>query len=283
MTSGTLVQHASGRATHVMIDDFTDPWRSAEVVLIQPGFARHADFFYHWTALLARRFRVIRRDLPGHGRSKAQVNIPGTPPLSVDVMCDEIADTLDQLNIGRVHFVGESTSGMLGLAFAAMHPDRLHSLTVCATPTYLPPPALELFAFGHKDWPAACRELGSRGWAERLAGVPGTVSGSGDPAYLKWWIDTVAVSSGEGLGQYAEFLSIADSRPYLSKIDVPTLILAPANSAAVSMQASKGLQQQVKGSQLVVVDGPGHEIYKDRAETCASSLIDFIDRVGLAK
>lgn len=65
-------------------------------------------------------------------------------------------------------FLGESTSGMIGEILATEYPNRLHSLTICSSPTYLPPEALTPFAFGHSDWPTACRSLGSRERAESL-------------------------------------------------------------------------------------------------------------------
>jgi len=194
---------------------------------------------------------------------------------NLDTILAEIVDTLDQLGLEKVHFVGESTSGMLGQALAARHPDRLHSLIVCSSPTYLPPPALELFAFGKSSWPAACRELGSRGWAEALRKIPGTMSVP-DPEYAQWWVDQVAVSSGEGLAGYAEFLSTLDSRPFLKDIRVPMLILAPAKSAATKLEEQMGIQEQVKGSKVVVIHGTGHEIYVEKAEDSQSAVLEFL-------
>ncbi|KAF2099805.1 alpha/beta-hydrolase [Rhizodiscina lignyota] len=278
-----IIYHPNGQTTHCLDDDFTDPWKASEIIVIQHGFGRHAGFWYHWVPALSRQYRVIRRDTRGHGRSSFPktytTNDRGAGAESyqytLDTILGEIIDTLDQLGLERVHFLGESTSGMLGIALAAKYPERLHSLTICSSPTFLPSAVLKLFAFGHSSWPDACRVLGSRGWANELSKIPGTAPVH-DPAYMAWWTDQVAVSDGEGLAGYAEFLSSLDARPFLDNVQVPTLILAPANSAATKVEEQKAVSGRIHGSKLVIVDAPGHEIYVEQAELCQKELLQFL-------
>ncbi|KOS37957.1 hypothetical protein ACN38_g11238 [Penicillium nordicum] len=269
-----LLKHQNGQTTHLIVDDYTDQWVEPETVLIQGGFARHSAFWYHWIPSLARSYRVIRRDTRGHGKSstpKPSDNYAYT----LDTILSEIVDTLDQLGLQKVHFIGESTSGMLGEAFAAKFPNRLHSLTICSSPTHLPPAALELFSFGYSSWPEACRKLGSRGWGEHLARIPGTLSTT-DTKYEAWWMSSIATNSSEGLAGYAMFLSSLDARPFLSQIPVPTLILAPAKSAATGLEEQLGIARQVKGGKLVIIHGAGHEIYADKSEDCITAFMEFL-------
>lgn len=277
------IHHPNGQSTHLLDDGFTDPWNSSETIVIQHGFGRHAEFWYHWVPALSRRYRVIRRDTRGHGKSsfpKTYTTSNETPregsyQYSLSTIISEIIDTLDQLGLDKVHFLGESTSGMLGISLAAKHPDRLHSLTICSSPPFLPPAALKLFAFGHSSWPEACRVLGARGWATELAKIPGTAPVH-DKAYLSWWLDQIALSDGEGLAGYAEFLSTLDARPFLAHVKVPTLVLAPANSVATTVSEQRAMAEQMPRTKLVVVDAPGHEIYVERAELCQRELLQFL-------
>jgi pimeloyl-ACP methyl ester carboxylesterase len=274
VSSSKVITHPNGQKTHVLVDGFTDPWLRSEAILIQHGFARHSVFWYHWIPFLSRHYRIIRRDARGHGLSSYPLR-DSPYAYTAKTIVDEIVDTLDQLKIEKVHFLGESTSGMVGSILAARYPERLRSLIICSSPSFLPPGALELFSFGYPSWPVACRKLGSRGWGEALSKVPGTVSVP-DPEYVKWWIDQVSVSDGEGLASYAEFLSGLDARPYYQDIEVPMLILAPANSAATRLEEQRGIQDQVKGSQLVVIEGKGHEIYVEKAEECQLAVKHFL-------
>ncbi|KAJ5556347.1 hypothetical protein N7494_000262 [Penicillium frequentans] len=276
-SASRLLQHANGQMTHVIVDDYTDPWENPKTVLIQGGFGRHSAFWYHWVPSLARQYRVLRRDTRGHGKSSTPMPGDGYQ-YTLDTILSEIVDTLDQLGIERVHFIGESTSGMLGQALAAKFPNRLYSLTIISSPSYLPPEALSLFSFGHSNWPEACRKLGSQGWGEHLARVPGTLS-TKDPDYESWWISQISVSASDGLAGYAEFLSGLDIRHLLSKISVPMLILAPSESAATGLEEQLQIARQVRGSKLVVVHGAGHEIYVDKAEDCLNAVHSFFSDI----
>ena len=273
-TNSKFIHHPNGQTTHYVEDNFTDPWKPFETILIQHGFGRHAAFWYHWVPALARHYRVIRRDARGHGLSSTPTN--PTYEYTSQTICDEIIDTLNQLHISKVHFLGESTSGMIGEILAAKHSDRIQSLIICSSPTWLPPAALSLFAFGQKNWPTALRQLGPRGWAEALSKVPGAVS-IPDNEYVQWWINQVSVSSSEGLAGYAEFLSTLDSRQYLAEIKVPMLILAPANSAATSVEEQRAIQRAIPHAELVVINGRGHEIYVEMENECQASVLKFLN------
>jgi pimeloyl-ACP methyl ester carboxylesterase len=61
-----------GQLTYYEDECYADPFGSIpEVVLIQIGYGRTTNFWYHWIPKLADKYRVIRRDLRGHGRSSA--------------------------------------------------------------------------------------------------------------------------------------------------------------------------------------------------------------------
>ncbi|KAK3326932.1 Alpha/Beta hydrolase protein [Cercophora scortea] len=274
------IVHPNGQSTAYVYDSFVDPWKPAETILIQHGFGRTAEHFYHWIPLLARKYNVIRRELRGHGGSSVPSPTDKSYAYTTTTIVDEIRDTLDQLGLARVHFLGESTSGMLGEIFAARYPERLHSLIICSSPTYLPPAGVEFLAFGEVSWPYVCRTFGSRGWAERLAAAPGTLA-SNDPAYKTWWIEKVAESTGEGLAGYAEFLIQLDARPYLNKITTPMLILAPTNSAMMTVEAMKELEATIGSAKLSLVPSKGHEIYCEAAEACQEAVMAFLE--GLEK
>jgi pimeloyl-ACP methyl ester carboxylesterase len=270
------ITHPNGQTTYYDDDNFTDPWKPHETILIQHGFARHSAFWYHWIPALSRHYRVVRRDARGHGKSSSPPK--GSYDYSVDTILSEIIDTLDQLGLQKVHFLGESTGGIFGEALAVKHPDRLLSLTTCSTPMHLPPAAQEWLAFGHSSWPAACRELGSRGWGLEGLKLLGTDQ-LADKAYLEWWIDQVAVPSGDGLADHAELLAKIDAREFVGDIRVPMLILAPTKSRMAPLDgqdSQRELQAKVKGSKLVTIDGAGHEIYVDRAEECQKACLEFL-------
>lgn len=60
---------ANNYEMHYEVDDFTDPWKSANTIWLQHGFGRSSRFWYHWVPPLAGHYRVLRRDMRGHGQS----------------------------------------------------------------------------------------------------------------------------------------------------------------------------------------------------------------------
>lgn len=277
---GQLITHPNGQTTHVVINDFTDPWKPSETIMIQPGFGRHAAFWYHWIPALARYYKVVRRDLRGHGFSSCPE--PGSGyDYSLDTILGEMVDTLDQLKIDRVHLLGESTGGMIAVAFAAKFPQRCRSLITCATPTHLPDSAKTEWAQGRESWEAACRTMGSREFMKGLSKMPNSI-GQPDPAYSEWWLDQVSLSSGEAFAQYAGFLRTLEIRPFYPQIDtktLPVLILAPTKSRNTSLEDQKQQHESIPGSKLVIVDGVGHEIFVDKAEECQEAVLQFLGAV----
>ncbi len=266
----------SQRRVRYELNDFTPPWSSAQTLLIQHGMGRNADFWRAWPPMLGTEVSIVRRDLPGHGDSQAP---PSGYRWSLDTLVEELVAFLDALGLERVHFLGESTAGMLGIAFAARHPQRLHSLILCAAPTTIGKAAQDFFACGHSSWQSAIRTLGSGGWARALAERGGTM-GEMIQEQREWVFQQFERIPIEVLVGYSEMVSNTDVSSLLSSIRTPTLILAPTASAATPLPQQRALAAQIAGSELVEIDGSGHEIYVDRAAACCKAVSGFLLRVA---
>lgn len=106
--------------------------KEAGVVLMHHGVGLSGDAWMDWQpALLAADYRVIRIDLRGFGRSEvpAQGYKWSLPNFFADMNAVLAVEKVD-----KFHFVGESIGGMIGLAYAARHPERLLSGAVLSTP-----------------------------------------------------------------------------------------------------------------------------------------------------
>ena len=51
------------------IDDFTDPWRESDVILLLHGNNESNLAWYGWAPHLARKYKVVRPDMRGFGTS----------------------------------------------------------------------------------------------------------------------------------------------------------------------------------------------------------------------
>ncbi len=81
-----------------------------------------------WEAVISQfrgRFRTLRYDLRGHGRSAI---LPG--PYEMADFVEDLRELMDSLDIGKTHLVGFSLGGLIAQAFALTHPDRLDRLAI---------------------------------------------------------------------------------------------------------------------------------------------------------
>jgi 3-oxoadipate enol-lactonase len=88
-------------------------------------------------AAFADRYRVLRYDKRGHGRSGVA---PG--PYTIAQLADDAAGLLDALKIDKAHFMGLSIGGMIGQQLGARYPEKIHSLSLCNTASEMPPRTL---------------------------------------------------------------------------------------------------------------------------------------------
>lgn len=81
----------------------------------------------NWTGTgrsLAERFHVRALDLPNHGSS------PALEPAGYDQMVLAVLETLDRLQLDKVHLMGHSLGGKVAMRTACRHPERIEHLYV---------------------------------------------------------------------------------------------------------------------------------------------------------
>lgn len=254
------------------VNDFTDPWKPAETIWIQHGFGRSLQFWYHWVPPLAGKFRVLRRDMRGHGQSAD----PGANyTWSVDDLLNDMKGFLDALGLDKVHYVGESVGGILGIAFATKWPERFKSLTLCATPTAIRPHIQRMFAVGHEDWHTALGKLGAAGWAKALMEQGGGL-GSVNSAKIDWILKEWGKTRTHVLQGLCRLVPSVDVAPLLAQVKVPTLVLAPERSPLTPLTEQVMIRDSIPGARIAVINAHGHEIYIDGVDACIHELLSFI-------
>jgi len=254
------------------IDDYTDPWvREKETVWLQHGVGRSTKFWYHWVPALARYYQVLRRDMRGHGQSAD----PGPDHTwSLDELVNDMRAFMDAMGLQKVHYVGESIGGILGVIFASRWPERLKSLTICNSPTTIRPAGAKALSGEHGNVNKALATSGSKGWG-RLLIEQKIISGK-NPAHIDWVVNEWAKTPTHVLQGIARTLDGADTAPLLPQIKVPTLILAPAHSPITPLSDQLSMRTLIPHSRITVVEGPGHEIYVDEPEECISAFLKFL-------
>src|SRR5687768_7548379 len=105
----------------------------APTVMLSNSLGTRLEMWEPQAHALAERYRVLRYDSRGHGRSDAPDG-----PYTIDMLADDALGLLDALGIERVHFCGLSKGGMVGQVLGARHGARLISLALCSTAAHMP-------------------------------------------------------------------------------------------------------------------------------------------------
>jgi pimeloyl-ACP methyl ester carboxylesterase len=263
---------ANGCKIFYEVDDFTDPWLSdKETVWLQHGVGRSTKFWYHWVPALAREYRVIRRDMRGHGQSSAP---PPDHKWSLDELAEDMLAFMDAVGLERVHYLGESIGGIIGILFATRWPERLKSLTICNSPTELRRAEGQASTESRSSISNTLANDGSRGWA-RLLMEQRVISGN-SPAHTEWVLNEVSKTPAHVLKGITRTLDGADTSPLLPLVKVPTLVLAPSRSPITWLSDQIKMRTLIPNARIAVVEGAGHEIYVDRAEECVDAFLKFL-------
>lgn len=97
-----------------------------EPVLLVHGILAHSFIWRDVVPKLAEKHEVVSVDLLGCGDS----TMPMRLSLSLKAQADYLAELVQWLGLGKVHFVGHEVGGGIGQAMAIRHPKALRSLTL---------------------------------------------------------------------------------------------------------------------------------------------------------
>ncbi len=266
---------ANGCEMYYELDDFSDPWAAdTPTVWLQHGVGRSTRYWHHWVPPLAGDYRVLRRDMRGHGRSQD----PGPDhKWSLDELITDMRDFLDALGIGRVHYLGESISGILGILFATRWPERFASLTICNSPTTIRSDAARALADDAGDLQRVLAEEGAVGWVRLM--IERKIISATSPAHAEWVKREWAKTPTHVLQGITKTLDGADTAPLLPDVKVPTLVLAPARSPITPLSDQLAMRERIPDAQLAVMEGPGHEVYIDCADACIARFRAFVAEI----
>src|SRR6188508_3002278 len=103
---------------------------SGEPVVLIGGLSSTIETWGPIADLLAQRYRVIRPDNRGSGRTRLE---PDSGDRSMAAFAGDLLHLLDGLGLARVHLVGASMGGMIVQQFAVTWPERLLSLTIACS------------------------------------------------------------------------------------------------------------------------------------------------------
>jgi 3-oxoadipate enol-lactonase len=261
---------AEGVSVHCTVDDFLWPWEKETPVLMMHGFARNALFWNRWVPAIAETRRVYRPDLLGYGLSD---HPPPGYHYSPETIAAQILAILDALALPRVHWIGESSGGLIGLLLAAAHPDRFASLVLCNTPSRIPDRIRQIYALDQANAGDAMRVHGVGEWCRRTLGYRLDMEHAS--AMLRDWVvremDRTPASVAAAMHECFEGV---DTVGILPSIRAPVLLLGGDKSQISSAQIQV-FADALPNGKVEMFAGYGHGINLLQPERCARAALEF--------
>lgn len=190
---------------------------------------------------------------------------------------------LDALGIERVHWVGESSGGILGMTAALMHPSRLHTLTLCDTPFQRPADVASVYFAGERDRAAAFDKYGVGGWCRKTLSHRIDTSRASDEL-CEWYIAQMDRNPKHIAVALERMIGTADLWSRLPEIKTSTLILAGENSSVAKPSMMTAMQERLPAAKLVSIRGVGHGVNMLEPALCAQEIRAFLEsRDGVPK
>ncbi|MFI7432260.1 3-oxoadipate enol-lactonase [Micromonospora haikouensis] len=245
---------------HLAVDGPAD----APVLLLGSSLGTAGAMWRPQVPALAQRFRVIRYDHLGHGRSAVPAG-----PYTMDLLGRELLRTLDDLDVPWVHYAGLSLGGMVGMWLAAHAPERVRRLALLCTSASLGPPG---------QWRARAATV-------RADGLPAiadaVVARWFTPAFAATRPDVVAgyramltATSPAGYAACCEAIAAMDLRADLGRVGAPTLVVAGADDPATPVAHAREIVRRIPGARLAVVDAAAHLANVEQPERVCRLLRD---------
>ncbi len=219
---------------------------------------------------LTQRFRVVRYDTRGHGRSPVPAG-----PYALDDLVDDAVALLDRLGIARAHVAGLSLGGMTAMRLAAREPERVDRLALLCTSASLGP----VSAWAERA--ALVRAQGSGAVAEAVVERWFTPAlRDADPALVQRMRQMVADTPAEGYASCCTAIERMDLREDLRHIRAATLVLAGSDDPATPPEHLAAIAGAVPGARLLVLPQAAHLANVEQPVAVNAALLAHLDPAG---
>jgi pimeloyl-ACP methyl ester carboxylesterase len=241
---------------------------SGEPVVLIHAFSVDRRMWASQIALLEKRFRVIRYDLRGHGKSEG--------PLAPYAPYEDLRSVLDAAGVTRATLIGLSAGAEIAIDFAIAYPNRVARviLTSPGLGGFVPSPPL--------SWVAPVFQAAAAGEPERAA---------------KLWLDTPIMALRNDLTAAPNLTDLVMSntriwsyrtnplKPLtppaikrLSEITCPALVIIGEQDLSHIKEIGNLLAGGIAGARLVTIPGAGHMVNLDARDAFNRAVDAFLTR-----
>lgn len=223
-------------------------------------------------AELSTRYRILRYDTRGHGKTEATQG-----SYSLDELANDARALLDELEIAQVVWVGFSMGGMIGQTFALKYPNRLLGLVLADTTS-------QHDATPQSVWDERIRVAREQG----IAPLVGPAIGrwftqkfrDSHPAEVALVANQISNTSVDGWCGCCAAISGVHTTDKLNEIAHPCLVIVGEHDVGTPLAAALTIQRELLNSTLVVVTDSAHMTCIEQAPQFNRALKMFLQSIS---
>ena len=253
---------------HYEAIDLVAPWeRERETIIFHHGIGASAGIWQEWLPELIDRYRIVRLDMRGYGRS--HIPAPGDK-WSPDVFVEDLLAVADAAGAQRPHIVGESIGGTIALYFALRHRQRVATLTISNGADRGAP--LQKVS----EWQEQLDVHGVKAWSDQFM-RDRFYEGALSAEKYAWYAAQQEAWKPESILGALGVLVGTDVRDQLPSLKLPVLLLHGDSSPFIPVNVMVDMHHSIAGSRLQVFPHARHGLPFSHATQCARALRHFLD------
>ncbi len=244
----------------------TDGEEGRPTVLFLHGLGGTTTFFEAQARALAATHRVVRLDLPGHGRSP----LAGVP--TIESFAEDAKAVLDSVGAARAIVVAHSMSTIAAQILVERAPDRVEKLVLLGPIREQAPAAKE----ATRQRSAVVRARGMEAVATAVAtGATSPRTQAERPELIGYIRELLLAQNAEGYALACEALAAATAVP-LAAVTAPALLITGADDKVAPPAPSEAMARELPRATLVVVEGCGHWTAIEAAQRVSALIREFV-------
>lgn len=250
-----------------------DSRKGEKTILLLHGYLESLDVWEDFAKLLAKEYRVVAMDLPGHGISQVM-----GPMHTMSFLADTVVGVLDELEIDKVTIVGHSMGGYVALQTLRLHPDRLEGLVLLSSTPNPDSPEKLL----DRDREIAMVEAGHKDLLATTAAKNGFASDNlrrmqDEIIFLE---EQVLVTEPEGVVALLRGMKEReDSNELLRSSSLPQLFILGKKDSYIPLEKAEEMVAAHPQAKVVWLENSGHLGYFEEPEVCATAIGEFVKNV----
>lgn len=242
-----------------------------ETIVLLNGILANTQSWMNQVPFFSKQFQVLLVDFRGQGRSeKPAMKYP------MELHAEDLKALLDYLKIAKAHFVGISFGAEIALIFATKYSEMLKSLVTACAVSHVDP----VVKAKAERWLIAARLRSGRYLFEAV--YPDVFS---DEFIEKKWdfvcstapLYDTAVDIDAFIELLKGFMQL-NITPKLSKIKVPTLVIAAENDKIKPLKYSKIIHTKIPRSEFAMIKNSGHTVIWEKPEEFNTLVLRFIEK-----